>query len=297
MSLMSFDNFGTFSGQGWLKGPREATNVHLRITLPISGEYQLHAHIRSAGHRVAVGDIVNTVDGGLEFTLVHVGDFQLQAGALEIVVTLPAGGSIDYITLKAPGLPAITPDRGWQPDEALTWGTIQTTLLQLLDLAELFPLHSTPLTYEAEDVPQDKAQIVDISHLGLPSGGKWLRTGPLPAEVSVPIRLSESGFYDLKLRAMGDPILITVGDRQQINLGAKPYLDDYSFPALFLTADDSDITLSLPPGGGVDQLVLTGRQIDTPRVETLLGMSQQREPEAGDINTLASILAAFGAKR
>jgi len=297
VSVMSFQNFGTFSGRGWLHGTREPTEVHLRFTLPLSGEYQIQAHMRQAGHQFSIDSTVKTIDAKPAFTLVTVGNFQLQAGAQEIIVTLPPGGSLDYITLKAPNLATITPNNGWQPDEALTWEVIQTTLLQLLDLAELFPSSPTPLTFEAEALAQDKIKVVSIPHLGHPSGGKWLRVGPLPAEAKFPIQLAESGFYDLSLRVMGNPIDISVGGHQQIILEAKSYLDDYTFKSLFFFAGDSNITLTLPPGGGVDQLGLTGRQIDTSLVETLFGLDQQNDPETRDIDTLTSLLAAFGVKR
>lgn len=297
VSLMSFRNFGAFSGHGWLNGPRQPTKVHLRLTLPVSGEYQLDAHLRRAGHVFTIGDKTTTVDAGQEFAMVSVGTYQLQAGPQEIVVTLPAGGSLDYITLKAPNLPAITPDHGWQPDEPLDWPTIQTTLLQLLDLAELFPSQLPALTFEAEDLAQTEVRVVSIPHLGHPSGGKWLRAGPLPAEVRFPTTLTEGGFYDLSLRAMGSPIVITIDDHQEINLNAKPYLDNYTFKSLFLFAGNGNITLSLPPGGGVDQLTLTGRQIDTSLVETLLGFSLQGDPITADVDTITSLLAAFGVKR
>jgi len=297
VSVMSFQNFGTYSGSGWLHGARKPTAVHLRFTLPLKGEYQIQAHLRQAGHQFSVGDTVTTVDAKPSFTLVTVGNFQLHAGAQEIIVTLPPGGSLDYITLKAPNLATITPNDGWQPEEALTWEVIQTTLLQLLDLAELFPSSPTSLTFEAEALAQDEIKVVSIPHLGHPSGGKWLRTGPLPAEAKFPVKLTESGFYDLSLRVMGTPIDISVGDHQQISLEAKPYLDDYTFKSLFFFAGDNNITLTLPPGGGVDQLVLTGRQIDANLLETLFGLDQQKEPGTRDLDTLTSLLAAFGVKR
>ncbi len=305
VSIMSFQNFGVFGGSGWLHGSRKPTVVHLRVSLPISGEYQLHAQIRQsehtqirqAGHQFSINGTVNEVYANHEFSLVPIGAFQLQSGAQEIIVTLPPGGSIDFITLKAPNLAAITPDEGWQPDEDLTWGVIQTTMLQLLDLAKLFPSSPTPLVFEAEELDQDEIKVVSIPHLGHPSGGKWLRTGPLPAEAKFPIKLAESGFYDLSLRVMGNPITISVGGHQEISLAAKSYLDDYTFKSLFLFAGNSNISLALPPGGGVDKLVLTGRQIDTDLLETLFGFAQQIQPSAADLDTLTTLLAAFGVKR
>lgn len=302
VSLMSFRNFGSYSGRGWLHGTRKPTVVHLRFNLPIDGEYQIQAHLRQAGHQFSVNGAMKTVDAKPKFTTVTVGSFQLQAGAQEVIVTLPSNGSIDYISLTAPNLAAITPDGGWQPDEPLTWETIQTTMLQLLSLAEVFPKDPALLIIEAEDLAQTEAQVVSIPHLGQPSGGKWLRSGPQPVEVKFPIKLTTGGYYDLSLRVMGKPISITINDHQEIILEAKPYLDDYTFKGLSFIPGDNNIAVTFPPGGGVDKLTLTARQVDITSVSTLLGLEpppgqQKGKPEARDLDTLASLLAAFGIKR
>jgi hypothetical protein len=96
---------------------------------------------------------------------------------------------------------------------------------------------------------------------------------------------------------MGNPIHISIGDHQTLLLEAKPYLDNFTFKSLFLFTGDSQITLKLPPGGGVDQLRLTGRQIDTTRASTLLDFEQKDKPEARDLDSLATLLAAFGIER
>ena len=297
VSIMSFQNFGAFSGQGWLNGAKEPTSVHLRFTLPISGEYLVKAHLRQEGHLFVIAGEQVTADAENKFTEVTIGRFELQSGAQEILVTLPVNGSIDYISLNAPNLAAITPDGGWQPDEPLSWQVLQTTLLQVWQLAELFPEDPTPLVIEAEALKQSEVKVVSIPHLGQPSGGKWLRAGPLPAEVRFPTNLKESGFFDLSLRAMGNPIHISIGDHQKLLLEGKPYLDNVTFKSLFLFAGESHITLKLPPGGGVDQLRLTGRQIDGTRANTLLDFEQKEKPEARDLDSLATLLAAFGIER
>lgn len=303
VSLMSFRNFGTFSGRGWLHGTREPTAVHLKFNLPIAGEYYLQAHLRQVGHQFSVGSEVKTVDAKQKFTKVAVGNFQLQAGEQEIILTLPQNGSIDYISLTAPNLAAITPADGWQPDAPLTWEVVETTMLQLLKLAELFPNAPTSLVIEAEDLAQTEAKEVTIPHLGQPSGGKWLRSGPMSTEIKFPVKLIERGFYDLSLRVMGNPISITVSDHQEIVLEAKAYLDDYTFKSLYFFAGDNNITVKLPPGGGVDRMSLTARQVDAPRVSTLLGLDplsgsvQRNKPENRDLDNLTSLLAAFGVKR
>jgi hypothetical protein len=229
--------------------------------------------------------------------LVTVGSYQLQAGALEIVVTLPPNGSIDYITLEAPGLATVSPSGGWEPDEPLSWDVIQITLLQLLQLAELFPSSPSSMTIEAEDLDQEKVAVVSIAHLGHAIGGKWLRADLLPAEVNFPFELSEAGFYDLTLRAMGNPVNVAIDGHQEIDLEAKAHLDDYTFKPVFFFNGDRNITVKLPPGGGVDSLSLNQRKIDSTLVESLLGREQSGEPGVRDLDTLTSLLAAFGVER
>lgn len=297
VSIMSFNNFGAFSGQSWLHGRREPTTVQLRFNLPVSGNYLIKAHIREQGHLFKIAGEPLTAGAENVFTEVTLGRFALQSGAQEILVTLPANGSIDYISLQAPNLAAITPNGGWQPDAPLSWQALQTTLLQLWNLAELFPADPAAIIVEAEDLQQSQAHVVDIPHLGQPSGGKWLRAGPLPAEVRFPLHLEKSGFYDLTLRALGNPIQISIGDHQKLLLEAKPYLDDVTFKALFLFAGESHITLQLPPSGGIDYLRLAGRQIDASRAATLLDFEQKATPEARDLDTLATFIAAFGVER
>lgn len=297
VSIMSFQNFGSFSGQSWLHGTREPTSVHLRFTLPIGGEYLVKAHLRQKGHLFEIAGEQVSADAENEFTEVTLGSFELPSGTQEILATLPANGSIDYISLEAPNLAAIIPDGGWQPDEPLNWQVLQTTLLQAWQLAELFPADPTPLMTEAEELQQSEVKVVDIPHLGQPSGGKWLRAGPLPAEVSFPLALKESGFYDMTLRVMGTPIRISIGDHQKLHLEAKPYLDNVTFMSIFLLSGKSHITLQLPPGGGVDFLRLTGRQVDATLAATLLDFEQKGKPEARDLDYLATLLAAFGIER
>lgn len=297
VSLMSFRDHGAFSGRGWLHGTRNPTDVHLRFNLPVGGEYVLKAHLRQAGHLFAIAATEQTVGAGSEFTETMVGTFQLQAGSQEIVVTLPPDGSIDYITLNAPNLATITPVGGWQPDEPLRWEAIQTTLLQLWHLADFFPTDPDPLVFEAEDLDQTDAKVVTIQHLGNPSGGKWLRSDAEQVDVRFPINLKQGGFYDLSLRALGNPINITIGNHQHILLEAKPYLENVTFKSVFLFAGESYITLRLPPGGGVDLLSLSGRQIDSMRASNLFGFELAGLPQAQDLDKLSTLLAAFGVER
>lgn len=296
VTLMSFRNFGSFSGSGWLHGGREPVLVHLRFTLPLTGEYRLETRVRGAGHRFVISGKEAEVDAGDEFTDLEVGSFQLSAGPQEILVTLPPNGSIDFISLSAPNLAKVEPLGGWQPGETLTWDTVHATLVQLLGLAELFPAEAPPLVIEAEDLPQSDIETVTIPYLGVPSAGKWLRAGPHPAKISLSLPLPASGFYDLTLRAMGDPLQVTLDDHLALTRAGGAYLDDHRFKPLAMSPRSS-ITLEIPPGGGVDQLLLTRRQVDAAGTSRLLGLAPSAAPDAAALDILTRLLAAFGVER
>lgn len=297
VSVMSFRNFGQFSGQGWINGRREPTEVHLGFTVPVSGTYQVKAHLRQAGHRFKIGNEVVEGTAGTDFTPVTLGSFRMDAGPQEILLILPPNGAIDYVSLTAPNLALIAPADGWQPDEPLTWEIVQTTLMQLYGLAELFPVDEQSIIIEAEAFPQDGVLVVDIPHLGRPSGGKWLRCGPHTAKVRLPVTVSQTGFYDLSLRIMGKPVQVVINDHHTIVIDANPYLEDHTFTSLFLQKGDNSVSLVLPPGGGVDQLRLSRRQTRPAQIKTALGFEPGDPLTTRQLDSLTAILAAFGADR
>lgn len=297
VSLMSFKNFGEFSGPGWLQGTREPTDVHLNFNLPIAGEYLVEANIRQPGHIFKINGTTTTVDSENIFTDVEVGTFKLNPGPQEIVVTLPPNGSIDHVTLTAANLVMVAPREGWDPDQPLTWNVINTTLLQLMSLAEIFPASEDKIIIEAENHPQAGAQIVDTPYLGRPQQKEWLRIGSLPASIKIPLKNIESGFYDLSLRAMGSQISVVVGNHYEINFQGKSYLDNFIFPAIYFNGQEKDITVTLSPEGGIDQLSLVKKSFTKDQVSTLLGVNQGEPPTSSDLDKIATLLAAFGVKR
>lgn len=297
VSFMAFRNFGAFSGRGWLQGSREATEVHLRFTLPVGGNYQLSANLRQTGHQFRMGETRVMADAGPDFTEVPIGSFEFQAGPQVITVTLPPNGSIDALNLTAPNLPAIAPLQGWQPDQPLTWEVIQVTLLQLFELAAFFPASEDPVLIEAEPFAQADAPAVSTPHLGQTSGEKWLRTGPRPATLSIPFTLPERGFYDLSLRVMGAPVKIIIGDHQEITFSAQPFLSDFVFKGLSFQNAESNIRITLPANGGLDRFILTRRKVDPTAAAILLGQAQGDQPTVNDLDTLTAKLAAFGVNR
>ena len=208
VSKMALPNFGPFSGQGWLLGISRPTDVHLSFVVPRDGKYRLAITLRSPGHTVKLAGQTFTADGsGDKFTSVDLGEVTLPAGPTMVVVTLPPGGALDAITLTAPNLAAIAPNSGWQPEAPLTWEAVALTLTQALNLAEKLPLASDPpQLLEAEELKEiGAARLVEDSHLGAPSGGRWLRTSVQPATLRIPFDLPVAGFYDVGLSVLGEP--------------------------------------------------------------------------------------------
>ena len=66
---------------------------------------------------------------------------------------------------------------------------------------------------------------------------------------------------------------------------------------LFYFAGGNSFALRLPPNAGIDRLRLTPRAITPEASAVLLGQPRNGAPTAGDIDSLASLLAAFGIER
>ncbi|MDH3998392.1 MAG: hypothetical protein OET90_06095, partial [Desulfuromonadales bacterium] len=261
VSLMTFQNFGLYSGIGWLQAPGDPTKLHLRFNLPITGKYTLQAKLMRTGHEFHHAETTLSADGADKFVETIVGEFELEAGAQEIVMTLPSNGAIDYIELSAPNLPAIIPTHGWRPNAPLRWEVLNTTTIQLLGLAEVFPQTLEVLCIECENTPSDQAKVVSIEHFGRPSQGRWLRTGSLPAKLEFRYKLSEPGFYDLTIRAKGAPIPLEISDHEEITLEGLSYLTSMSLKPAFYFAGAHRLALELPPNSGIDSVTLTPRQV------------------------------------
>ncbi|NIQ11633.1 MAG: hypothetical protein GWO08_17565, partial [Gammaproteobacteria bacterium] len=159
------------------------------------------------------------------------------------------------------------------------------------------PLSTDPIVLEAEEFQQTGTKIVSIPHLGLPSSGQWLRAETSEAQVRIPLESIETGFYDVTLRGIGDYLRVVLGGHQTIEINAKAYLDNYTFAALYFAGGQTDILVTLPPSAGIDQITLTRNQVDYDKLPTLFGLEQYLAPTASDLDTIITLLAAFGVER
>jgi hypothetical protein len=250
---------------------------------------------RRPGHTVKAGGQSFTADGGdQQFSRVEVGEVPLTAGPQEIIVTLPPGGSLDYLELIAPNLPSIVPDGGWQPEAPLTWDALAITAVQALHLEKSLPLTNRVLSIEAETLTETGgSRVVEDAHLGQPSGGRWLRTMAQPATVVVPLAIDQGGFYDIEPTLLGARIDLLLNGHQPLPIEGKPYLDTAVLPPLFLNKGANRLEVSLPPGGGFDRIVVKARQSDLVALATTLGLTVTGDaPTSADLDNLTARLAS-----
>ncbi len=295
VSKMALPNFGTFSGEGWLLGISRPTDVHLNIVVPLGGKYLLAVTLRSPGHTLQAGGQTFEVDGDADkFANVEVGEVSLPAGPTSIVLTLPPGGAVDAISLTAPNLAPITPEQGWQPESTLTWEVLALTSVQALHLEGELPPVAEPLqSMEAEDIKDiGAARLVEDSHLGAPSAGRWLRTSVQPASLQLSLTVPHAGFYDLILNAMGDRITVRFNGHLALTASGKPYLEELTLPPVYLPAGNNQLSIDLPPRSGLDRIRIEARQTNLTTLSELLQLAVTTEaPSPADLDSLTARLA------
>jgi len=295
VSKMALPNFGTFSGEGWLLGISRPTDVHLNIVVPLGGNYLIAVTLRSPGHTLQAGGQTFEVDGDADkFANVEVGEVSLPAGPTSIVLTLPPGGAVDAISLTAPDLAPITPEQGWQPESPLTWDVLALTSVQSLHLEGELPPAAEPLqSMEAEDIKDfGAARLVEDSHLGAPSAGRWLRTSVQPASLQLSLTVPHAGFYDLILNAMGDRITVRFNGHLTLSANGKPYLEELTLPPVYLPAGNNQLSIDLPPRSGLDRILLGSRQTNLTTLSEILQLAVTTEvPTPTDLDRLTARLA------
>ena len=134
--------------------------------------------------------------------------------------------------------------------------------------------------------------MVEDAHLGRPSGGRWLRTSAQPAEVVVPLTIAQGGFHDLELALMGQPVKVLVNSHLELVANGKPYLGAIILPPVFLSKGANRLAVTLPPGGGIDRIVVKSRQSDLTALGAALGMTMTgAAPTSADLDHLTTRLA------
>ncbi len=296
VSVSSFINYGPFSGKGWISGTSQPTEVHLRFLLPLSGRYRLSSSLRLAGHQFRIGSVTLTNnEPGENFHVAYLGETDLPAGETEIVVSLPANASIDYLELDAAPLTSVIPQGGWHPEAPLSAGDIAVTTSKILNLEALLPPTGAAFTIEAETAGRSTgASITDIRHLGAPSNGRWLRAGNTATTVDITFTPAAAGVYDISVRGLAEgPVTITFNDTARFSCNLRPYLGNVPVGSLELPASPGQVKVRLPPRAGIDALLLQGRASRDTDYLRLVGLDEKTISDPAVMNRLLSLAAVL----
>lgn len=257
-TVMNYELYGPFSGNGWVSGVALPTTVHFKLFIPLEGEYALNVVSKGDGQIWSAGGKKLKVTGK-HLREEVAGKVHLKAGEQEISVELPPEGAVDSFSLQAPQLAAIEPLDGWRLDAPLTLGAFAEIAGSLLSWEKAITEDSEykPLNVEiakAASIPQG-AQATTIDYLGRFEAEKWVRAGRSGARVVVPLIITDSAPYQLKVRFLGEAVAAEL-DGKRIEKAGKPFLDWVDLGVTRLKRGAHTLILRLPPNGGVDILNL-----------------------------------------
>lgn len=293
VAVNSFTSFGEFSGSGWVSAISTPTRMRMNFLLPQTGTYRLFAAVRLPGHTLMLeGQSWQIDDNFPQFTRVDLGEITLNAGMKELVIDMPANGSIDYIELIAPPRTEIMPLAEWAPDTPLTYADLAVTVLRALDLQGLLPLQGESILLEAEEITPHKSLMTDQRHLGEPHGGYWLRSGSGGGSVSLLFTVDKGAVYTLNLIAAGAKSLTgTLNAQKPWQADFPPYLQERSIGTWYLPAGEHQLDIELPARGGVDLLTLVKRRSTAEDYRILAGLPADASVTAHEVNRLLTLLS------
>lgn len=293
VAINNFTSFGEFSGPGWVSAISAPTKLRMEFLLPHAGTYRLFTAVRLPGHTLMLEDQSWQInENNPKFQRIDLGETTLNAGMKELLIAMPANGSIDYIEFLAPSLVAVTPLTEWEPDAPLTYADLAVTVLRALDLQSLLPLSGTSILVEAEESSADQSFRTDQRHLGEPHAGFWLRSGAGGGVITLPFHIETAAVYTLNLTAAGAKSLSgTLDEREPWQADFPPYLKENTIGTWFLSPGRHELKIELPARGGVDLLTLQKRRSTAEDYLILAGLPASDSVATNDVNRLLTLLS------
>lgn len=289
-------NFGNYSGSGWVSGRREAVQLHLDLLIPHNGHYRLSTVTRLPGVKFQLADREFTSSAGAELTHQELGEVDLAAGQVEVVISLPPDAGIDYLQLSAPPLPRIAPLDGWLPDQPLKTVDLAVTMLQALDLLATVPLSGRVDKFEAESATmQAGTEVTSDRHLGIPSAGKWVRAGHLKTTWQFPVSVLQSGCYQLYLRGSSHlPVRVEAAGLLEEQVTFDSALVSSPLDSYCLSRGELVLNVELPPRAGIDSLEMHALDTSAATLVRLLGLpDEQAGIRTQTLNEMLQLLSSL----
>jgi hypothetical protein len=92
----------------------------------------------------------------------------------------------------------------------------------------------------------------DTSDFGLPSNRQWMRAGEKPGRLKYRLKIPVDREYTLRARVRGGRQFWTIDRRGGFMVSPAPRLEWIEVGDINLPAGEHELTVSVPPGGGVD---------------------------------------------
>lgn len=259
-----YELYGPFSGVSWLGGTSVPTTIHMKVFIPIDGDYTIRAAIKGDGHVWKLAGKEYRVGSGGRLTETLIATIPLKAGELQIELTMPPEGGVDYLLFTAPDLAPIEPLNGWRFSSPMTKFDLSGIAASLLGWEDRLPPDEKAgsVTVDAVGLPNLPPTIIPVTtNFGQPAGKKWLRALN-STEVEIPFNLSRTGYYSIKIRYKG-AILKASLDGFPIQRPAKSLLDWVDLGGRRILDGEHSLRVAVPAYDGLDILVIEPR-LSTP---------------------------------
>ena len=277
VTVREFNQFGPFTGKGWIMGVSDTTAANFTVLVPIGGTYTLKAVIKGNGFIWKINGMDLKADsnsGG--FKEVSVGSVAIPPGVHQIMLTIPPQGAIDSFSFVAQDYQSIQPFAGWRFRDTLTAGSLAEIGVALAGTIDRLPSlqQQVPAPVAALDAarPSPEVRATSTDFLGSFKSKQWLRATFRGATLELPFKIAEPGYYIIRAR-----ILATTceGDINGVpfSVAGKPYLDDVDLGLFRLDAGDNLLTLKLPPKGGLDRIEFGRKDTSSAEFMKLAGLS------------------------
>lgn len=269
-----FEFYGPFSGVSWLGGIVTPTSVHMKIFIPLDGDYRISAAAKGDGQIWKIAGKEFIVNSGGQLTETVIANLPLKAGELEIEMIMPPEGALDYLIFKAPDLIPIEPLDGWRFTAPLTKYDLAGVAASLFGWEDKLPLdekagNTVVIASELNNLPATLRQI-DGDLFGKPTGSKWLRATN-GTELDIPFTVRKTGVYGMKLRYKGARLKAFV-DGVAIQREAKGVLDWVDLGLRRIFEGDHTLRVVVPAYDGVDALSIEPRQSTPAAYMQLVGI-------------------------